>query len=132
MNFLLIPLLLFVLVPQSVHPPDAVVEGLAKVGVFALGPVGFARITSPGETDYRTVLNRTSALEDFEKLYSTGNLQAKCYALVGIHRLNPTRFRELIRPLLDSKETVNTMTGCILSREALGNVIKQIESGRFS
>ena len=132
MNFLLIPLLLFVLVPQFVHPPDAVVERLAKVGVFAFGPVGFAAITSPGETDYRTVLNRTSALEDFEKLYSTGNLQAKCYALVGIHRLNPTRFRELIRPLLDSKETVNTMTGCILSREALGNVIKQIESGRFS
>ena len=132
MNFLLIPLLLFVLVPQFVHPSDAVVERLAKVGVFALGPVGFAAITSPGETDYRTVLNRTSALEDFEKLYSTGNLQAKCYALVGIHRLNPTRFRELIRPLLDSKETVNTMTGCILSREALGNVIKQIESGRFS
>jgi hypothetical protein len=132
MNFLLIPLLLFVLVPQFVHPPDAVVERLAKVGVFAFGPVGFAAITSPGETDYRTVFNRTSALEDFEKLYSTGNLQAKCYALVGIHRLNPTRFRELIRPLLDSKETVNTMTGCILSREALGNVIKQIESGRFS
>ena len=132
MNFLLIPLLLFVLVPQFVHPPDAVVERLAKVGVFALGPVGFAAITSPGETDYRTVFNRSSALEDFEKLYSTGNLQAKCYALVGIHRLNPTRFRELIRPLLDSKETVNTMTGCILSREALGNVIKQIESGRFS
>jgi hypothetical protein len=132
MNFLLIPLLLFVLVPQFVHPPDAVVERLAKVGVFAFGPVGFAAITSPGETDYRTVFNRSSALEDFEKLYSTGNLQAKCYALVGIHRLNPTRFRELIRPLLDSKETVNTMTGCILSREALGNVIKQIESGRFS
>ena len=132
MNFLLIPLLLFVLVPQFVHPPDAVVERLAKVGVFAFGPVGFAAITSPGETDYRTVFNRSSALEDFEKLYSTGNLQAKCYALVGIHRLNPTRFRELIRPLLDSKETVNTMTGCILSREALGNVIKQIESARFS
>jgi hypothetical protein len=132
MNFLLIPLLLFVLVPQFVHPPDAVVERLAKVGVFAFGPVGFAAITSPGETDYRTVFNRSSALEDFEKLYSTGNLQAKCYALVGIHRLNPTRFRELIRPLLDSKETVNTMTGCILSREAFGNVIKQIESGRFS
>src|SRR5580692_602495 len=128
MNFLLIPLLLFVLVPQFVHPPDAVVERLAKVGVFALGPVGFARITSPGETDYRTILNRSSALEDFEKLYSTGNLQAKCYALVGIRRLDPTRFKELVRPLRDSKETVITMSGCIMSHETLGDVIKQIES----
>ena len=132
MNFLLIPLLLFVPVPQSAHLPDAVVERLAKVGVFALGPVGFAAITSPGETDYRTVFNRSSALEDFEKLYSSGNLQAKCYALVGIHKLDPTRFKELVQPLRDSKETLNTMTGCILSREAFGAVIKQIESGRFS
>ena len=132
MNFLLIPLLLFVPVPQSPHPPDAVVERLAKTGVFAFGPVGYAAIISPGEKDYRTVFNRSSALEDFEKLYSTGNLQAKCYALVGIHMLNPARFKELAQPLRDSKETVNTMTGCILSREAFGAVIKQIESGRFS
>ena len=78
MNFWLIPVLLFVLVSQSAHPSDAVVERLAKTGVFAFGPVGFARITSPGETDYRTVFNRTPALADFEKLYSGGNLQAKC------------------------------------------------------
>jgi hypothetical protein len=132
MNFLLIPLLLFALVPQSPHPPDAVVERLAKVGVFAFGTVGYAAIISPGEKDYKTVFDRSSALEDFEKLYTAGNVQAKCYALVGIHRLDPTRFRELIRPLRDSKETVTTMTGCILSLEAFGDVIKQIESGRFS
>lgn len=132
MNFLLIPLLLFAVVPQSPHPPDAVVEHLAKVGVFAFGTVGYTAIISPGEKDYKTVLNRNSALEDFEKLYTAGNLQAKCYALVGIHRLDPKRFSELIRPLRDSKETVTTMTGCILSREAFGDIIKQIESGRFS
>jgi hypothetical protein len=132
MNFWLITALLFVPVPQSPHSPDAVVERLAKTGVFALGSVGYAAITSPGETDYRTVFNRSSALEDFEKLYSTGNLQAKCYALAGIHMLNPARFKELAQPLRDSKETVNTMTGCILSREACDDVIKQIELGRFS
>jgi hypothetical protein len=129
---LLIPLLLFVPVPQSAHPSDAVVERLAKTGVFAIGLVGYAAITSPGEKDYRTLFNRSSALEEFEKLYSAGNLQAKCYALAGIHRLDPTRFKELVRPLRDSKETVTTMSGCIMSREAFGNVIKQIESGRFS
>jgi Mn-dependent DtxR family transcriptional regulator len=132
MNFWLIPLLLFVPVPPSAHSPDAVLERLAKTGVFALGPVGFARITSPGETDYKTVLNRSSALEDFEKLLSTGNSQAKCYALVAIHSLDPTRFADLAQPLRDSKETVTTMSGCVMSGETVGNVIKQIESGRFS
>jgi hypothetical protein len=132
MNFWLIPILLFVPVPQSAHSPDAVIERLAKTGVFAVGPVGYAAITSPGEKDYRTVFNRGSALEDFEKLYSAGNLQAKCYALAGIHRLDPARFKELVQPLRDSKDTVTTMSGCILSREAFGDIIKQIESGRFS
>jgi hypothetical protein len=132
MIFWLISILLFALVPQSSHPPDAVTERLAKTGVFAFGPVGFARITSPGETDYRTVFNRSSALQDFEKLYSTGNLQAKCYALVGIHSLDPMRFAGFAQPLRDSKETVTTVSGCILSREPLGHIIKQIESGRFS
>ena len=132
MNSWLIPVLLFVPVPQPAHSPDAVIERLARTGVFAFGPVGFARITSPGETDYRTALKRSSALEDFEKLYSTGNLQAKCYALVGIHRLDLSRFAELVQPLRDSKETVTTMSGCVMSGETVGNVIKQIESGRFS
>ena len=132
MNFWLIPILLLVPVPHSAHSPDAVVERLAKTGVFAFGPVGYAGIISPGEKDYRTVFNRSSAKVDFEKLYSTGNLQAKCYALAGIHMLNPTRFSELVQPLRDSKETVTTMSGCILSREAFGDIIKQIESGRFS
>jgi len=85
MNFWLIPILLLV------H-----VERLAKTGVFAFGRVGYAGIISPGEKDYRTVFNRGSAKTDFEKLYSTGNLQAKCYALAGIHMLNPTRFSELV------------------------------------
>ncbi len=132
MIFWLIPMLLFVPVPQSSHPPDALIERFAKTGVFAFGPVGFAGITSPGEKDYRTVFNRTSALADFEKLNSDGNAQAKCYALAGIHRLNPTRFKELVQPLRNSKETVTTMSGCIMSRAALGDIIKQIESGRFS
>ena len=132
MNFWLIPLLLVVPVPQSGHAPDAVLERLAKTGVFALGPVGFARITSPGETDYRTVLNRSAALPSFEKLHAIGNVQAKCYALAGIHKLNPARFAKLVEPLRDSKETATTMSGCVMSGQALGNVIKQIESGRFS
>ena len=132
MIFLLITMLLFVPVPQSAHPPDAVIERLAKVGVFAFGPVGYVGIISPGEKDYRTVFNRSAALEDFEKLYSAGNVQAKCYALAAIHRLDPTRFKELVQPLRNSKETVTTMSGCIMSHEALGDIIKQIESGRFS
>jgi hypothetical protein len=126
----LITAFLFFAVPQTAQP-DAVLDRLAKVERFAFGPTGYAGVTSSGEKDFRTVLGRGSALTDFEKLFAEGNLQAKSYALVGIHKLNPTRFKELARPLRDSKESVTTMKGCIISDEPFAFILKQIESGKY-
>jgi hypothetical protein len=89
-------------------------------------------VISDGEQDYRSILARDSALADFEKLYSQGNLPAKCYALVGIKKLNPARFKELARRLRTSNDKVATMHGCILSDEAFADVVRQIESGQYS
>jgi hypothetical protein len=130
MKLWLITALLFFAVPQTTQP-DAVLDRLSKVERFAFGPTGYAGVTSAGERDFTTVLGRGSALTDFEKLLAEGNLQAKSYALVGIHKLNPTRFEQLARPLRDSKERVTTMKGCIISHEPLALVLKQIESGKY-
>lgn len=93
--------------------------------------MGFSGATSPGEKDYKAILSRPSAMADFDSLYSSGNIMAKCYALVGIRRLSPRRFRELARTLHYSKEQVVTMHGCIMSQEPLSVIIKQIESGIY-
>jgi hypothetical protein len=122
--------LLFFAIPQTIQP-DAVLDRLSKVERFAFGPTGYAGVTSAGEKDFRTVLGRSSALTDFEKLFTERNLQAKSYALVGIHKLNPTRFEELVRPLRDSKESVSTMEGCMISDEPFTFILKQIESGKY-
>jgi len=122
--------LLFFAVPQTTQP-DAVLDRLSKVERFAFGPTGYAGVTSAGEKDFRTVLGRSSALTDFEKLFAEGNLQARSYALVGIHKLNPPRFKELARPLHNSKERVSTMKGCIISDEPFAVILKQIESGKY-
>jgi hypothetical protein len=100
--------------------------GLLSVERAILEPI------SSGEKDYKIILARTSAAADFEKLYSEGNLQAKCYALVGIHKLNAVRFKDLASPMRSSRKIVATMHGCIVSKEAFGDVIKQIESGRYA
>ena len=131
MELWLIAALLFLSVPQTAQPVDSVRERLANVGFFAFGGVGYAGTISSGEKDFKIILSRTSAMADFEKLYSEGNLQAKCYALVGIHKLNPARSKELMRPMRGSREMVATMEGCILSKEAMGEIIKEIESGRY-
>lgn len=130
MKLWFIAALLFLAVPQTIQP-DAVLDRLSKVERFAFGPTGYAGVTSAGEKDFRTLLGRSSALTDFEKLFAKGNLQAKSYALVGIHKLDPTRFGQLARPLRDSKDRVATMKGCIISHEPFAFILKQIESGKY-
>jgi hypothetical protein len=122
--------LFFAAVPQTTQP-DVVLERFAKVQRFAFGPTGYAGAISTGERDYRIVLARSSAQPDFERLFAEGNVQAKSYALVGIHKLNPIRFRELARVSNSSKEIVATMKGCIVSHERFTSIIKRIESGTY-
>jgi hypothetical protein len=130
MKLWFITALFFLAIPQTTQP-DATLVRLVKVERFAFGPTGYAGVTSAGEKDFRTVLGRSSAVTDFEKLFAEGNMQAKSYALVGIYKLNPTRFKELACPLRDSKENVTTMEGCIISDEPLTYILKQIESGKY-
>ena len=125
--WLLAAILLFA-VPLTAE--DTVLDRLSKVEQFAFGPTGYAGVISEGEKDYKAVLASSTALPDFEKLLSEGNIQAKCYALVGIHKLNAARFKELVRSL-DSKQTVSTMEGCIIFRVPFTHVLKQIAAGKY-
>lgn len=84
-------LLLTTVLALAEQPADPPLHGLAGVGVFAFGGVGIAGVTSQGEKDYRVILSRSSALAEFEKLFATGNPQAKAYALVGIRALDVDR-----------------------------------------
>ena len=117
-------------IPAADAPDDLALQRLATADVFAFGPVGWASAISQGETDYRLILARTSAKADFELLFMRGNIQAKSYALVAIHKLDPKRFTELALPLHDAKTEVRTMSGgCIINRQTIASVIARIETG---
>jgi hypothetical protein len=131
-NVWVVAVLLFATVLQAPLTVDETFERLAKVEIFAFGPVGYAGTTSAGEKDYKAILSRPTALADFERLYSSGNVMAKAYALVGIRNFSPERFIALAQPMRNSKERITTMHGCIVSHESLGAIVKQIESGRYS
>jgi len=112
---------------------DAAVNRLSTVEIFALGGVGYAGVTSKGEIDFKFVLAqpRPTALSAFERLYASGNPQGKAYALTGIKRLDPQRFTELVAALAKSSDKVKVMRGCIGGNEALSDVAKQIDQGKF-
>jgi hypothetical protein len=112
---------------------DAAVNRLSTVERFAFGGVGFAGVTSKGETDFKFVLaqSRPTALNAFEKLYAIGNPQGKSYALAGLKKLEPQRFTELVAALGKSPDEVEVMRGCIVSHEPLHEIAKQIGNGKF-
>ena len=112
---------------------NAAVERLTKVSTFAFGGVGFAGVESEGEADYRVVMSQPYdvALAVLEKLFANGNTEAKCYALAGIKKLSPTRFKELLASARKSSDEVQVMRGCIMSHEPMRAVAQQIADGEF-
>jgi hypothetical protein len=113
---------------------DAAVSRLSTVERFAFGGTGYAGVTSKGELDFKVVLSqpRPAALTAFERLFATGNPQGKSYALSGVKKLNPEKFKELLASASASTEQVEVMRGCIVSHESLREVAKQIDRGEFS
>jgi len=102
-------------------PVDALVKRLSRVGLYTLGGVGFAGAVTQGTLDYRELLAQPQPVAEaaFEKLYASGNPQAKAYALTGMKKVNRVRFKEMLVSAEDSTEMVNTARGCVLSREPL-------------
>jgi hypothetical protein len=126
--------ILFLLCGIAVHaddPVDSAARRLSNVEIFAFGGVGYTGVTSKGEIDFKLVLAQPVALAAFEKLYATGNPQAKSYALSGIKKLNPSRFKDLLASVGASTDEVVVERGCIVSHESLREVAKQIDRGKF-
>ena len=103
-----------------------------EVRFFAFGHVGFSGLISQGEKDYQTVLTRPTAAPDFEYLLRTGNPQAKAYALVGLHSLNPGQFKRLLSGTTLKDQPVEIQSGCIVSREQLLSIEKNLAAGEYS
>src|SRR3954471_36404 len=118
--------------PHRATKPDALLNRMAKVDMFACGGVGFGSATSEGEKDYRTLLSRPSAEADFERLFAVGNPQAKCYALVGLRQMNPKRSEALATSLQSSGIAVHVMRGCVMSKDPMSQIIKSIRAGIYS
>lgn len=112
---------------------DAAVQRLSKVGIFAFGGTGFAGVISKGELDFKIVLARPEpeALAAFEKIYATGDLAGKAYALVGLKKLSSDRFKELLPVAETSTDRVFTIRGCIVTRKLFADVAREIDRDTY-
>lgn len=111
----------------------APMRSLADAQIFALGPVGYAGRTSQEEIQFKAIflLDQRRAEQELERLYSSGNPQAMSYALVGMRRLDPKRYVDMLSASLVSDANVTTMRGCIMEGEKLRTVASKLDSGRY-
>lgn len=106
-------------------------DRLKDVDRFAFGGVGYAGSISKGELDFRILMHqmKLQTRTQLDKLYADGNPQAKAYALAGLHLMSPDRFNELRATLPDGE--VQIERGCIINKESLASIAKEIASGEF-
>jgi len=112
-------------------PADKPLKDLARVEAFAFGGIGVAGTKSAGEIDFRAILAQPSALADFRKLLVEGNRQAKCYALVALHKLQPKEFPALAASFAKDKAPVRTIGGCMVADLPMNSVVAGISKGNY-
>ena len=110
---------------------DRTLVRLAHVEIFAFGGIGRAGVITQGEKDYKEILLRPTALADFQKLFQTGNPQAKCYALVGIRAIKSKISMEFPTSVRLDKLEVMTESGCFATHKSLASMLIEIEVGKY-
>jgi hypothetical protein len=112
---------------------SAATKALSSPGVFAFGGVGFAGRRPQGEIAFKAIMAQSpqEALAALEKVFASGDAGAKSYALVGIRKLDRERYKELLRTVEGSHESVLTAHGCLFSKETAGDIAKEIDAGLF-
>ena len=105
---------------------------LRKAPSFQSDGIGIAGARSCYAAAYRVVVNQPDAAEIFRWLYRRGTPEARIYALVGLHTVDPESFRELkADPWLATAPPIRTQFGCSGGQEQATVLVQGIAEGQF-
>ena len=104
---------------------------LAGENVFALGGVGVAGTMSAGERDFRAVLKEPDAVQQLQSLLKNASPAGQLYALLGLRLRDRPAFDQAVAEFRKRSEVVSTMHGCMLMKEKMDEIVKQIERGDY-
>src|SRR4051812_7780158 len=132
-NWIAIALIWISAIAVSQNSTSATLQRISTARVFAFGGIGYAGTTSEGEKDFNVLMSLppSEAITAFQSLYTTGNPQAKSYALAGIRKLDKTRFTDLLASVRTSDLKVKTERGCMVSEMPLREIAKDLNSGAY-
>jgi len=104
---------------------------LARENAFALGGVGVAGSMSSGETDLRAVLKEADAVQQLKSLLQNASPAGQLYALLGLRLRDRPAYEQALPEFRQRSDVISTMHGCILMKERMDAIVKQIEHGDY-
>lgn len=99
-------------------------EMLLKAERFEQGAVGYAGTPSRFIESFNTLLKEKSADGAFKSLLREAGTAGKLYALCGIYFTDYESFRKEIKKYAESGESVQTMSGCLISDEKVAKIVE--------
>jgi|SRR5215469_1287960 len=110
---------------------DALKE-LEKAPFFPFGGVGIVGSRAPSDTLFLQLATDANNATLFRSLWSGGNNEAKCYALLGLYWLKDPVADEFAQRLVSGHVSVATAHGCIVgTREQVATFVAILKSGEY-
>jgi hypothetical protein len=105
---------------------------LTKAPSFQSDGIGIAGAPSCYAAAYRVLVEQPDAPDLFRSLYRHGTPEARIYALVGLHTVDPESFRELrTDPWVAKAPPIRTQFGCSGGQEQATVLVQAITDGKF-
>jgi hypothetical protein len=104
---------------------------LARENAFALGGVGYAGTMSGGEKDLRAILTQPDAVQQLQSLLQDASPAGQLYALLGLRLRDRPAYEQAVPAFRNRSDVISTMHGCILMKEKMDAIVKQIEHGDY-
>ena len=98
---------------------------------FALGGIGAAGIISKGESALRTILDQPDAVSQLEKMLPHATDAGRLYILVGLRMRDRSAYKRAFDSYSKHDSTVETVRGCMVSRESFQALMREIDRGNF-
>jgi hypothetical protein len=110
---------------------NSAAHDLAAAKSLAFGGVGVAGLMSEGERNLRAVLERPDASRQLQAAFAHATPAGKLYILVGLRRCDRAAYQNVFASLARSNNKVEVVRGCMISKESFGQLLSQIQDGRF-
>lgn len=105
--------------------------GVQDANQFALGGIGAAGIISQGEAALRTILGEPDAVTQLERMLPHATDAGRLYILVGLHMRDRSAYKRAFDSYAKHDSTVETVRGCMISKESFQAVMREIDRGNF-